>query len=142
MDIDSRLGDKFRMIPEKVFAGLSVMVVAGLLQISLVIEKLIFSQSSVKDSMKHFIVVRQNDKLFINLFNKVWVSKDVENLFQARFISESNKNYPKDALHRYAGNEPTMKWKDAVASNLLGELYTIDGDNKIPVNCKYPLATC
>ena len=71
MSIDSRLGDKFRMIPEKVFAGLSVMVVAGLLQISLVIEKLIFSQSSVKDSTKHLIVVRQNDKLFINLFNKV-----------------------------------------------------------------------
>ena len=53
MDIDSRLGDKFRMIPEKAFAGLSVMVVAGLLQISLVIEKLIFSQSSVKDSTKY-----------------------------------------------------------------------------------------
>ena len=129
------------MIPEKAFVGLSVMTVADQLQLSMVIEKLVFSQLSVKDSMNHLIAVRQNYKLFINLFNKVQFSKDVKNLFKARFISKSNENYPKDAFHMYAENEPAMKRNDAILSNLLGELYTADGDSKIPGNCNYPLAT-
>ena len=41
-DIDSRLGEIFMMIPEKVFAGLSVMTVADLLQLTPVRGKLIF----------------------------------------------------------------------------------------------------
>ena len=47
-------------------------------------------------------VVRQNDKLFIILSNKVCVDKiddNVENLLKARYINESDENYPKDTLH-------------------------------------------
>ena len=51
-DIDSRLRKIFMMIPEKAFAGLSVMSVADLLQLPPVRRKLIFSQLSDKDSMK------------------------------------------------------------------------------------------
>ena len=49
-------------------------------------------------------VVRQNDKLFIDLLNKVRVGDiddDVENLLKARFIRESHANCPKDVLHIY-----------------------------------------
>ena len=144
-------------IPEKAFAGLSVMTAADLLQLPPVIGKLIFSQFSYKDSMKHLLglqlshlfkyaelteVVRQNDQLFINLLNKVWVGNDddVENLLKARFIHESDENYPKYPLHIYAGNEPTMKRHEAVLNELPGELYTIEANDKIPDNCKYPLA--
>ena len=77
-DIDSRLGEMFMMILEKAFAGLSVMTVADLLQLSSVRAKLIFARFSGKDGMKHLLglqlwhtfeyvelteVVRQNDKL-------------------------------------------------------------------------------
>ena len=103
-DIDSRLGEIFMMIPEIVFAGFSVMTVADLLELPPVRGKLTFSQFSDKDSMKHLLglqlwhlfkyaelteVVRQNDKLFIDLLNKVRVDNiddDVENLLKARFI--------------------------------------------------------
>ena len=34
-----------------------------------------------------------------------------------------------------------MKRNDAVLNDLPGELYTIEADDKIPDNCKYPLAT-
>ena len=60
------------------------------------------------------LVVKQNDKLFIDLLNKVRVGNtdddddDAENLLKARFLCESDENYPKDALHMYAENEPAM----------------------------------
>ena len=138
------------MIPEKVFAGLSVMTVADLLQLHPVRGKLIFSQFSNKDNMKHLLglqfwhllkyaelteAVRQNDKLFINLLNKVRVGNiddDVENLLRARFICESDETYPKD--------EPAMKRHEAVLNDLPGDPYTIEVIDKIPDNCKYPLA--
>ena len=45
-------------------------------------------------------VVRQNDKLFINLLNKVRAgNNDVEDLLNERFKCESDENYPKDAFH-------------------------------------------
>ena len=141
---DSRLGERFMIIPEKTFAALSVMAVADLLQLPPVRGKPIFSQFSDKDSMKHSLglqlwhlfryaelteVVRQKNKLFIDLLNNVWVDNidgDVENLLKARFICESGEKYPKDALHMYAENEPAMKRNEAVLNELPGELHNRD----------------
>ena len=71
------------------------------------------------------------------MLNKVRVGNivdDVENLLKARFIFESNENYPKDALHVYAKNEPAMKRNEVVLKDLAGELYTIEANDKIPNN--------
>ena len=134
------------------------MTVADLLQLPPVRGKLVFSQFSDKDSMKHLLglqlwhlfqyvelteVVRQNDQLFIDLLNKVRVGNiydEVEKLLKVRFIHESDENYPVDALHMYAENEPALKRNEAVLNNLPGELYAIEADDKIPDNCKYSLA--
>lgn len=46
-------------------------------------------------------VVRQNNELFINIFNKVRVGNidnDVDNLLTARIICGSNEIYPENAL--------------------------------------------
>ena len=89
-------------------------------------------------------VVRQNDKLFVDLLNKVRVSDtddDAEKLLKARFLHESDENYPNDALHMYAKNKLAMKRNDAVLNDSPGELYTQEAHDKIPDNCKYPLAT-
>ena len=141
IDFDSRLGEMFMMIPEKVFPSLSVMTVAELLQLPLVRGKFLLSQFSGKDSYQK--VVMQNDKLFIDLLNKARVGNiddDVEKLLKARFIHEYGENYPKDAWHMIAENQPAMKRNEAVLSDLPGELYTIEANDKIPDNCKYPLA--
>ena len=154
-DIDSRLEETF-MIPEKSFAGLSVMTVADLLNYLQSEEKFIFSQFSDKHSMKQLLglqlwpllqyaelteVLRQNDQLFIDLLHKVRVDnidRDVEKLLKARFIHESDGNYPEYVLYMYAENEPTIKRNGAVLNSLLGELYT-EADDKILNNFKYPL---
>ena len=41
----------------------------------------------------------------------------------------------------FAENKPAMKQNEAVLNDLPGELYTIEANDKIPDNCKYPLAT-
>ena len=55
IDINSRLEEIFIMIPEKVFAGLSVMTVGNFLQLPPVLGKFIFPTFSDKDSMKHLL---------------------------------------------------------------------------------------
>ena len=158
IDINSRLEEIFIMIPEKAFAGLSVMTVGDFLQLPPVLGKFLFSPFSDKDSMKHLLglqlwhlfkyaelteVVRQNDKVFIDFLNKFRagnIDANAEKLLKARFISESDENYPKDALHMYAENEPAMERNEAVLNDLPGELYTVEADDKVPDNCKYPLA--
>ena len=157
-DSNSRLVEIF-MIPEKKFAGLSVMNVADLLQLLPVRGKFMFSQFFDKDTMKHLFglqlwhlskyaelieVVRQNDELFIDLLNKVRVGNiddDVQKLFKARFTHESGENYPKDALYMFAENKPAVKRNEAVINLLPGEFYTVEVNDKISDNCKYLLAT-
>ena len=157
-DIDSRLGKIFMMIPEIALAGLSVMTVVDLLQLPPVRRKFIFSQFFDKDSMKHLLglqlwrlfkyavlteVLREIDKLFVDLLNKVRVGNiddDVKNLIKARFICESDENYPKDALLMYAENERAMKRNNTVLNDLPGQLYIIEANDKIPDNCKYLMA--
>ena len=39
----------------------------------------------------------------------------------------------------YAENDPAMKRNEAVLNELPGQLYTIEANDKIPDNCKYPL---
>ena len=149
------------MIPEKASARFSVINVADLFQRPPVKGKLIFSQFSDKHSMKHLLglqlwhlfryaelteIVRQNDKLVIDLLNKVWVGNiddGAKKLFKTRFIHESDENYPKDILQMYTKNKPAMKRNEAVLNDYMitpGECYTIQADEKIPDNCKYALA--
>ena len=42
--------------------------------------------------------------------------------YKAKFIHKSDKIYPKDALHMYAENEPTVKKNEAVLNHFLGDL--------------------
>ena len=66
-------------------------------------------------------VVRKNDKLFIDLLNKVRVGNihdGAEKILKAKFTHNSDKNCPKDVLHMYAENEPTIKRNEAVLNDL------------------------
>ena len=93
------------MISRKEFTGFSFMTVADLLQLPPVRGKVIFSQFSDKDNMKHFLglllwhffkyaelteIIRHNDKLFIDLLNKVRVGNindDVEKISEGKIYT-------------------------------------------------------
>ena len=95
------------MIIEKAFAGLSVITVGDFFHLPPILGKFIFSPFSDKDSFKHLLylqlchlfkyaelteVVRQNDKTFIDMLNKLRVGNvddDVEQLLKARFVHDS-----------------------------------------------------
>ena len=88
-------------------------------------------------------VVRQNDKIFIDFLNTVRsgnIDDDAERLLKARFISESDENYPEDDLHMYAENEPAIERNEAILNDLPGELYIVQADDKVSDNCKCLLA--
>ena len=40
---------------------------------------------------------------------------------EGKIIHKSDENYPKDALHMYAENEPAMKRNEAVLNDLLAD---------------------
>ena len=142
-DIGSWLGEVFKMLPKM----LPKCFVADPLR------KLIFSQFSVKYSMKPLLglqlrhlykyaefteVVRQNDTLIIDLLNKVRVGNindDAEKVLKARLIHESDENYSKDAMHMYAENEHVMKRNQAVLNDLPGDLQTIKANDCMFLSC-------
>ena len=106
--------EKFTILHEIAFAGLSVMTVLNWYASVTFSKRKTFSD---KDSMKQLLdlqlwylfkygelteVVRKYDKLFMDLLYKVWVGNiddDVGYLLYARFITEYDENYAKDALH-------------------------------------------
>ena len=67
------------------------------------------------------------------------IDDDVQELLKARFINESDKNYPKEALQIYAENERAMKKNTFVLNDLRDELYTIIVTDKVSDNCKYQM---
>ena len=119
---ESKATLKQRLSEVKLLIVDELSMVSNFLQLPWVTGKLIFSIFFGKGSMKILLgvqllhlfklteltaVVSQNDKLFIDLLNKVWVSNiddDIEILLKAKFIHESDENYPKDALLMYAEN--------------------------------------
>ena len=76
----------------------------------------------------------------LNNVRVVDIDDHVEHLLRARLTRESDENYPKDALHKYIEKEPAMERNEAILNYLPSDLYTIDANDKIPDNCKYPLA--
>ena len=56
------------------------------------------------------------------MLDKVWVGNiddNVEKLLKERFIYDSDKNYPKDALQQHAEKEPDVKKNEAVLNKVL-----------------------
>ena len=85
-------------------------------------------------------VIRCSDSRFVNVLENVClgtVCVNTEKLSKARFIDQSDKNYPHDALHIYAKNTSTVLRNQNVLNNLPGEVYSTENNDKIPDDCRY-----
>ena len=85
-------------------------------------------------------VIKQSDQTFFNVLSSIHYGTADENteLLKARFIDQSDKNYPYDALYMYAKNAPTILKYQIVLNNLPGGIYSTEANNKIPDDCGYP----
>ena len=67
-----------------------------------------------------------NDINFINVLKKVdlgEIGKNVENNLKARFVNESDRNYPRNALHIYAERQPTTLRNQIIVVDLPSKIY-------------------
>lgn len=58
---------------------------------------------------------------------------------KARFIDQSDKLYPHDAMNMYTESAPTVLRNQTVLNNLPDEVYSVEANEKTPDDCRYPL---
>ena len=78
-----------------------------------------------------------------NVLNNVWINivdESTEKLKKARFIDQSDEYCSSDVLHMYSENAPAVFGNQTVLSNLPGEFYSIESNEKIQNDCKYPFS--
>ena len=86
-------------------------------------------------------VVRQSDQVFVNGLNNVslgTVVESIERLLKAKFIDQYDKKFPHNILHMHPENAPIVLRNQTFLSNLPGERYSIEANDKIPDDFRYP----
>ena len=149
LKIDDRLLEIFMFSTSIEFAGLTVALVADLLQLPPVMGKPVYATADGCDSLERHLslnlwrmlqfaelteVMRQRgDTKFIDLLNKIRVGNVDENaqkLIRERFIEESDTNYRENALHVFAKNYATVKHNRKMLDKFPDKMYN-------PADCKY-----
>ena len=153
--INAELLEIFMCSTETKFAGLTVALMADLLQLLPVMGKPVYATADGCDSLERHLslnlwrmfqfaelteVMRQRgDTKFIHLLNKIQVGnvdEDVQKQIRERFIEESDTNYPENVLHMLAENYPTNKHNRKMLDKLPGKMYIINAIDQIPADCK------
>ena len=59
------------------------------------------------------------------------IDETVENNLKARFINESDSDYPRNVLHMYAENQPTILQNQIILDDLPGEIYSVEAQDRV-----------
>ena len=140
--IHKRLNEIFSPGKDIPFGGKSIVVCGDLHQLPPVNAKLAFI-FNVIETMKGFIsmdlwhkfklaeldqVMRQDDDMFVNLFNKirkVEIDQNSEHIIKSRFIDKNDPHYPGDVLHIFVENTPVTRRNKNQLKPIPGELVKI-----------------
>ena len=55
----------------------------------------------------------------------------VENNLKAKFVNESHSDYPQNALHMYAENQPTILRNHIILDDLPGKIYSVEAYERV-----------
>ena len=131
----------------KPFAGITIIVVGDLYQLPPVLQRPVFAD--YYDEMYNIFhlwrvfkmcelteVMRQRgDNTLIDLLNNIRVgnltTRD-EEILKSRFISKENENYPNEALHIFAENEPARRHNFLMIEKLNQPIVTIQAIDQVP----------
>ena len=83
--------------------------------------------------------MRQDDKMFINLLNKIRVGQmdqNAEYVIKSRFMDKDNTSYPCNDFHTFAGNAPVKRHNENRLKNMPGKLIAIPVKDEVPKNSK------
>ena len=151
--IHKRLNEIFSPRQDVPFGGKSVLVCGALCQLPPVRAKPVFTFNDT-ETMEGFInmdlqrkfrlpeldqVMRQDDKMFVDMLNKIRVGEidqNAENVIKLRFIDKNDPCYPGNILHIFAENTPVKKHNDNQLKQIPGQLITIPAKDEVPKNSK------
>ena len=58
------------------------------------------------------------------------INGTVGNNLKARFVNESDSDYPRNTLHMYAQNQPTILRNQIILDDLPGEIYSVEAHDR------------
>ena len=154
LHIHQRLKEIFGTLEDTPFSGISILAFGDFYQLPPINARPVYGE--YKDPLLNIAplwrlfkmgelteVMRQKgDIVFIDLLNAVRVGKithDDETLLQSKFIMKNDSNYPTDAIHIWAENDPVLKHNTAMLSNIEFPLYTLNAIDILPKNVKSSL---
>lgn len=85
-------------------------------------------------------VIRQRNQISDNVVNIVRLgtdNKNIDKVLKARFIDQSEKNYPYYAYNMYAQNASTVLRNKTAINNLPSEVYSIEANKNVLDDCRY-----
>lgn len=147
--IHQRLKEIFGSFSSQLFAGISVITVGDLYQLPPIKRKPVFED--YKDNKRNLyhpwqvftiieltqIMRQKDDKEFTELLNRFrtgsYTDEDI-NFTNARLISPSADNYPLDALHSWAENDPVDEHNSKQLEQLQTPLFELTADDQYPPN--------
>ena len=130
------------------FAGITMIFVGDLYQLPPVLQKPIYADYYDEIFNIHHLwrtfkscelteVMRQReDSLFIDLLNNVRIGELSEsdiNVLGSRVIDKADKNYPVDALHIFAENEPARVHNQTMLETIDQTVLTIEAIDQVPI---------
>ena len=149
LHIHQRLKEIFGTTSSLLFVGITIIVVGDLCQLPPIHKRFVFDDFKndsynlyhpwkvVKMIELQEIMRQKNDQAFIQLLNRIRTAThtgDDIKIIQSRSISSSDPNYPSDALHIWAENNPVDNHNITKIEELSGFLFILKAKDQYPTN--------
>ena len=149
LHIHQRLKEIFGTTSSLLFAGITIIVVGDLCQLPPIRKRFVFDDFKndsynlchpwkVLKMIELYEIMRQkNDQAFIQLLNRIRTATHTDDdikIIQSRSISPSDPNYPSDALHIWAENNPVDNHNKTKIEELSGILFILKAKDQYPTN--------